>query len=79
MFNLLRKPKKNGTNLVIQVNGLNCTSCALNIDDTLEQIPGVTSATTSYGKSETVVEFNPELTSEEALKTAITDLGYKVR
>lgn len=60
----------------LKLSGLHCTSCALNIDMTLEDLPGV-SSNTSYQKSETEVTFDPKKTDLKSIKKTITDLGYQ--
>jgi len=60
----------------LKLSGLHCSSCAVNIDMTLEDLPGVSSKT-SYQKSETEVTFDPSKTDLKSIKKTITDLGYK--
>lgn len=60
----------------LKLSGLHCTSCAVNIDMTLEDLPGVSSKT-SYQKSETEVTFDPAKTDLKSIKKIITDLGYQ--
>jgi copper chaperone CopZ len=62
----------------LKLNGLHCVSCSLNIDGTVEDLPGVKSSSTSYAKGESRVEFDPNTISEESIKAAIEQLGYKV-
>lgn len=75
MLKLFKKNKKNI--FKIKIDGMHCTSCSLNIDDSLEEIDGVISAKTSYAKSQTEIEFNEKFKKENAIK-AIESLGYKV-
>ena len=60
---------------VLSLKGLHCTSCAVDIDLTLEDLPGV-KATTNYAKSETKIEFDPTQTTIEKIKSTISALGY---
>ncbi|MEK7064152.1 MAG: heavy metal-associated domain-containing protein [Patescibacteria group bacterium] len=79
MFNFFKKkPAENTQTLSLSLSGLHCTSCAVNIDLTLEGLAGVVSANTNYAKSEVRITFNPEQTGEAAIKSAIEGLGYKV-
>lgn len=63
----------------LKINGMHCTSCAMNIDFDLEDLPGVSSAKTNYAKQETEVEFDEEkIKLAEILKT-IEQTGYKAQ
>lgn len=77
MFGPFRK-KPQGTTLELQIDGMHCTSCSMNIDGELEDNPGVLSASTSYAKGKTVVEYDASVTSKEKVSEVIEGLGYKV-
>lgn len=62
----------------LKLSGLHCTSCAVNIDLTVEDIPGVKNSDTNYAKSESEVTFDPAQTNIKAIKNAIHNLGYQV-
>ena len=47
----------------IQLSGLNCTACALNLDFDVEDIKGVKSCKTDYSTQKMVVEFDPQVIS----------------
>lgn len=78
MFKLFAKPKPKGTLLTLHISGMHCTSCSLNIDGELEDLPGVYSSTTSYAKSQTVIDYNPKQVSLDKLHQTIEKLGYKI-
>lgn len=44
----------------LNIFGMHCTSCAMNIDGELEDTEGVKKAKTNYAKQETEVTFNSE-------------------
>ena len=48
------------------------------IDEALEDLPGVTSATTSVRKGRTDVDYDPALTTVEAITSTVEALGYSV-
>jgi len=77
MFSLKRKNDKTKSTFSGKIDGMHCTSCAMNIDGELEDL-GVTSSKTSYAKSQIEVSFDPDVVTEEAIKRTITDLGYGV-
>ena len=78
MFNPFKK-KVSGAQITVPVTGMHCSSCAMTIDDALEETRGVTTSKTSYAKSQTTIEYDPEEVTEKALKKVIADQGYQVR
>ncbi len=64
--------------ITLHLSGLHCTSCAVNIDLTIEDIPGVKNSNTNYAKSESEITFDPTKTNLEFIKNAIHNLGYQV-
>ena len=59
-----------------RVNGMHCASCSLLIDETLEDLPGVTASTTSVRNGRTTVELDTDRTTPSQVAAAITALGY---
>lgn len=78
MFNFFKKKTK-GTKVTFQLDGLHCSSCSLNIDGELEDTRGVISSNTSYARSESVIEYDPSLVTEQKLRSVIESLEYKVK
>ncbi len=79
MFNFLKpKKKENLETITLKLSGLHCTSCATNIDLTLEDIPGVISSNTSYAKSELIVSIDPLQINLDSIKKQVINLGYKI-
>jgi copper chaperone CopZ len=77
MFNLFKK-KPMGTTVTLKLSGLHCSSCSLNIDGELEELPGVLSTKTSYAKQESTIIYDPALVSPAQFAPVIEKLGYKV-
>lgn len=63
----------------LKIEGMHCTSCALNIDMDLEDLGGIKTANTSYAKQETEVEFDPRETSLEQIIETIKKTGYSAK
>ena len=79
MFNFLKQKNiPTGEILVLKLSGLHCTSCALNIDGTLEDTLGVIESNTSYAKSTSTIIFDPKVITLEKIKQIITSTGYRV-
>ncbi len=59
----------------LKIEGMHCTSCAMNIDFDLEDL-GVKSVKTSYAKQECEVEFDEEKLNERVIVQTIKKSGY---
>ncbi len=60
----------------LKIEGMHCSSCAMNIDFDLEDLEGVKSSKTSYAKQECILEYDDsKLTLEEILES-IKKTGY---
>lgn len=78
MFQLFRKTKQSGVEAKLSIQGMHCSSCALNIDDELEEVTGVFSSSTKYATATTVIRYDAAQVSLQELKQKISDLGYQV-
>lgn len=61
------------------IEGMHCSSCAMNIDFDLEDLDGVTQAKTSYAKMECEVEFDEEIVQMEILIATVKATGYEAK
>jgi copper chaperone CopZ len=64
------------TTHTFRVEGMHCASCGLLIDDTLEDLPGVTRAQTSMKQGRSTVELNADGSTPADVIAAIEGLGY---
>lgn len=62
---------------ILRISGMHCSSCALSIDDGLEELVGVRRAKTSYAKRQSEVEFDPGAVTEAELVAAVEAAGYE--
>lgn len=60
-----------------KIDGMHCTSCAMNIDFDLEDLDGVKVAKTNYAQQESEIEFDEEKVKLETILLAIQKTGYK--
>lgn len=67
-----------GEKLTLKIEGMHCSSCAMNIDGTLEDTDGVIRANTSYAKSKVDVVYDVKKVSPLKLMKIIEDQGYTV-
>ncbi len=63
----------------LKIEGMHCTSCAMNIDFDLEDLDGIKSAKTSYAKQECEVEFDEEKIKEVQILETIKKTGYQAQ
>lgn len=62
----------------LKIEGMHCSSCAMNIDFDLEDLEGIKSAKTSYAKQECELEFDEEKVSDQKIIQTINKTGYTV-
>ena len=65
------------TKHVFLVEGMHCGSCALLIDDALEDLPGVLDTHTTVKQGRSTVELDLSRNSPEDVIQAIEELGYR--
>lgn len=61
----------------LKIDGMHCSSCAMNIDFDLEDLAGVKKAQTSYAQQVTEVEYDGDQINSETIIQAIQKTGYK--
>lgn len=59
-----------------KINGMHCSSCAMNIDFDVEDLNGVNYCKTSYAKQESEVEFNETEIKADQIINQIKETGY---
>jgi copper chaperone len=62
--------------ITLSVTGMQCGGCASTIKEKLEGSAGVAKAEADHREGVVKIEFDPEKTNLEALKTIIMDAGY---
>ena len=65
--------------VIVNIENIHCGDCALNIERSVEHVPGVLSAEVSYVLSTATIYYDPHRVEEERIKKAITKPGYAVR
>src|SRR4030042_1106734 len=65
--------------IIVNIDNIHCGDCALNIERSVEHVPGVLSAEVSYVLSSATIYYDPHRVQEERIKKAITNPGYAVR
>ena len=65
--------------ITLQITGMHCTSCALNIDFDVEDIDGVKTSHTEYAKQISTIQFDPKKTTVSHIISIIKKLGYTAK
>ncbi|MBP6044641.1 MAG: heavy-metal-associated domain-containing protein [Microgenomates group bacterium] len=59
-----------------KIDGMHCSSCAMNIDGELEDTKGVKESKTSYAKMITEVVYDESLISDKKIIEIVKNIGY---
>lgn len=62
----------------LNIIGMHCTACAMDIDGQLEDTEGVKEAKTHYAKQQTEISFEEDKISLDEIIKVINSLNYKV-
>jgi copper chaperone CopZ len=65
------------TKTILQLEGMHCSACAMNIDFDVEDLAGVQSVKTSYARQECEVTYDSSLVSIDQIIDQINQTGYK--
>src|SRR4030066_1041060 len=65
--------------IIVNIQNIHCGDCALNIERSVEHVPGVLSAEVSYVLSSATVYYDPHRVEVDRIKKAITKPGHAVR
>lgn len=80
MNTLLNEPKKKPSASDIKktypVLEMTCAACAVSVESTLKNTPGVSDASVNYANQSASVQFNPKVVTPEGLQTALRSVGY---
>lgn len=77
-FTFFKKKTYPGATVDLAITGMHCSSCPINIDGALEDLPGVYESTTNYAKARTHVAYDPQKVAVDQMKAEIVKLGYEV-
>lgn len=61
----------------LATSGMHCGSCAMLIDMTLSDLPGVEASKTDHVSGSTIVIFDDSLTDIDSIIAAIRTVGYE--
>ncbi|MDD5680245.1 MAG: heavy metal translocating P-type ATPase [Candidatus Omnitrophica bacterium] len=71
-------PVKNKINKeTVGVGGMDCTSCALTVENALKKTEGVSAARVNFAGEKAFIEYDPAKTDLEQIKNIIKNAGYR--
>jgi P-type Cu+ transporter len=62
----------------IQIQGMSCAACVRRVEQGLNALEGVSSASVNFATERASVDFDPDAVTPDALKAKIKELGYEV-
>lgn len=65
-------------NVTVAIDGMHCTGCEDRVENRLSRIDGVRSVEADHGAGQAEVRFVAGSEDAEALRQAVSDLGYEV-
>ena len=71
-----RKPVMSLAKQTVHVEGMSCAACVRRVEEGLKALRGVTNASVNFASSKALVEYDPALLSEGAIRSRIEELGY---
>ena len=77
--NILQEEISETTIVKLQIEGMTCTGCEVNVNHSANNIDGVVDATSDYTTGEAIIKFNNSKTSIDSIISAINESGYKVK
>lgn len=61
----------------VSIEGMHCAGCGLLIDETVEELPGVTACATDVRRRRARVELDPTVITVGDVAATISELGYR--
>ena len=62
----------------LKVKGMNCTSCAINVEKLVSELDGVKKASVNFATEKLVFEFDETLVNEKKVKSSVINAGYRI-
>jgi Cu+-exporting ATPase len=64
--------------VTLDITGMHCASCALNVENSLKKVEGVSRAAVNFATEKAYVEYDPSALSVHDLERVVEDAGYSV-
>lgn len=70
--------QNDSTKTTLNIIGMHCASCAVNIRRTLKKLPGVSDCDVNYATEKVQIAYQPGMVSIEAMNNKLQPLGYSI-
>jgi len=64
-------------NLILQLRGMSCASCASTVEKVIQAVPGVIECQVNFGAEQATIQYNPQQTGLEQIQSAVAKAGYQ--
>lgn len=65
--------------IFLDIGGMHCASCAINIEKALNKAEGVRKAVVNFATEKAMVEYDPDIIDVQGLRAVVESAGYTVR
>ncbi|HEY9613400.1 heavy metal-associated domain-containing protein, partial [Allocoleopsis sp.] len=62
--------------LTLKLQGMSCASCAKNVEEAIQAVPGVSECVVNFGMEQATVKYEPQKTNLETIQDAVSEAGY---
>ena len=62
--------------LTLKLRGMSCASCAKNVEEAIQAVPGVNECVVNFGIEQATVKYEPQKTNLETIQHAVSEAGY---
>src|ERR687885_3054295 len=62
--------------LTLKLRGMSCASCAKNVEEAIQSVPGVSECVVNFGIEQATVKYEPQKTNLETIQHAVSEAGY---
>jgi Cu+-exporting ATPase len=70
--------KEEKKRIVLDIGGMHCATCAQTIEKRLPKLKGVIYATVNLAAEKAIIDYDPNVTDQEAIEDTISEVGYRV-
>ncbi len=65
--------------MILQADGITCSSCAIDMENILHDTDGIVSAAVNFAEEKITVKYDPRVLDRKQVFTAVRRLGYNVK
>ena len=63
--------------IIMQIDDMSCTSCAIGLEKALQATAGIEQAAVNFAAGKAYLQYNPEVLTEEAIVQRVREAGFK--